>query len=113
MLDQLAAVMLRHPTICVRFEGHTNSKCGLDCDGSTVCSNTRCARDFGNNGGALAFSTRRADAVKNWCLNAGVEDDRVVSIGMAGSRRVVDDTEGHNRNLNRRVEVHTLSPDDC
>ena len=108
LLDQLAAVMNRHPTICVRFEGHTNSKCGLDCDGCATCSNSRCARDFGATGGALAFSERRARAVKAWCVQAGVDDDRILPVGCAGSRRIVEDTEGHNGGLNRRVEVHTI-----
>ena len=47
-------------------------------------------------------------AVKQWCVQAGVDDDRILPVGFAGSRRIVDDTEGHNRGLNRRVEVHTI-----
>ena len=76
--------------------------------GSATCSNSRCARDFGATGGALAFSERRARAVKAWCVQAGVDDDRILPVGCAGSRRIVEDTEGHNGGLNRRVEVHTI-----
>ena len=107
LLDQLAAVLRAHPSIAVRLEGHTNSKCGLDCDGSKKCSNRRCARDFGATGGAMAFSWRRADAVRQWCLAKGVGEDRVEAAGMAGSRRL-QDTEGRLKHLNRRVEVHTI-----
>ncbi|KAJ8611142.1 hypothetical protein CTAYLR_003560 [Chrysophaeum taylorii] len=108
LLRAVAAVMLEHPTICVRLEGHVNSKCGLDCDGTKVCSNTRCAQSFGSTGGALALSVRRANAVKEWIVRAGVDEDRIQSRGFAGSRRVVDDPENLLQFLNRRVEVHTI-----
>ena len=50
LLDQLASVLKKHPSIAIRLEGHTNSKCGLQCDGSYVCANNRCAKDFGGVG---------------------------------------------------------------
>ena len=108
LLEQLSAVMREHPSICVRLEGHTNSKCGTDCDGTAVCANNRCATSFGQAGGALAFSLSRADGVKLWLEEHGVEADRVLTMGLAGSRRIEDDTEGRANKLNRRVEVHTL-----
>ena len=98
--------MLRHPTICVRFEGHTNSKCGLDCDGSKACANDTCHRNFGHRGGAVAFSLARTNAVKDALVARGVDACRICSMGMAGSRRVVDDTEADDNYLNRRVEIH-------
>jgi len=109
LLDQLAQVLRVHPSIAVRLEGHTNSRCGLRCDGSYVCANNRCAKDFGGTGGASAFSRRRAEAVGHYLAAAGVGADRVHAAGLAGSRRLVDDTEGHLKHLNRRVEVHTVA----
>ena len=109
LLDQLAAVLSRHPSVAVRLEGHTNSRCTLACDGTTQCANRRCARDFGSTGGAMAFSKRRAAAVAAHLAAAGVGADRVEAVGMAGSRRLVDDTEGCMKHLNRRVEVHTVA----
>lgn len=112
LLFALATLMRDHPAVCVRLEGHTNSKCGIDCDGTCVCGNSKCADIFGATGGALAFSKRRADAVRDWILkngNLGPDAaDRIQTQGFAGSRRVVDDTESPNNNLNRRVEVHTI-----
>lgn len=91
----------------MRLEGHTNSACGLDCDGSSVCSNFRCARDFGASGGAVAFSERRARAVKEALVALGVDGDRLDVAGLAGSRRVCEDTEDRAGNdKNRRVEIH-------
>jgi outer membrane protein OmpA-like peptidoglycan-associated protein len=109
LLDQLASVLKKHPSIAIRLEGHTNSKCGLQCDGSYVCANNRCAKDFGGSGGASAFSRRRAEAVARYLEGAGVSSERVHAAGLAGSRRLVDDTEGPLKHLNRRVEVHTVA----
>ena len=109
LLDQLASVLKKHPSIAIRLEGHTNSRCGLQCDGSYVCANNRCAKDFGGSGGASAFSRRRAEAVARYLEGAGVSSERVHAAGLAGSRRLVDDTEGPLKHLNRRVEVHTVA----
>ena len=37
---------------------------------------------------------------------AGVDDAMVEAVGLAGSRRVVDDTESGDNWRNRRVEIH-------
>ncbi|KAJ1449820.1 hypothetical protein M885DRAFT_534393 [Pelagophyceae sp. CCMP2097] len=106
LLASLRGALLAHPGICIRLEGHTNSKCGVDCDGTAECSNTRCRTLNGATGGAKAFSTRRAEAVADWLVLAGVDEDRITTVGLAGSRRIVDDTEALDNDLNRRVEVH-------
>ena len=108
LLTQILRVLQAHPGMCVRFEGHVNSKCGLDCDGSKPCANAgemckKCP------GGALGLSTARANAVRAFVLACGVESDRIYAEGFAGTRRltgdVIDESMGH---INRRVEVHTL-----
>ena len=38
LLTQILRVMQAHPGMCVRFEGHVNSYCGLDCDGAGPCA---------------------------------------------------------------------------
>ena len=43
-----------------RLEGHTNSSCGLACDGEQTCSNNRCSTLFGGKGGAVGASRDRA-----------------------------------------------------
>ncbi|KAH8091174.1 OmpA-like protein [Aureococcus anophagefferens] len=108
LLAQILKVLQAHPGIAVRFEGHVNSKCGLDCDGSGGCphGSSMCVKCPG---GAMGLSTARADAVTQFILACGIEPDRVYAQGFAGTRRltgdVIDETVGH---VNRRVEVHTL-----
>lgn len=109
LVAMLAKALLKHPGIAARLEGHANSRCGLECDGSTPCANTKCAKLFGSRGGARGFSFRRAEAVAHLLRSAGVKDDRVEAAGMAGSRRVVDDSEAPDNHLNRRVEIHCAS----
>jgi len=109
LVDTLAKALRSHPGICVRLEGHTNSACGLSCDGTTPCSNARCASLFAGKGGAVGASLARARAVEAALVaRDGADADRIVAIGLAGSRRLVDDTNGPGNHRNRRVEVHTL-----
>lgn len=108
LLTQILRVMQAHPGMSVRFEGHVNSKCELDCDGSRLCAHAsdQCTKIPG---GSLGLSRARAEAVKAFVVACGIEEDRVYAMGFAGTRRltgdVVDEATGH---INRRVEVHTL-----
>ena len=104
LVDLLATALKAHPAVAVRLEGHTNSCCNLGCDGTVACDNSRCAALEG--GGAVGFSRRRAAAVKARLVAAGVDDAMVEAVGLAGSRRVVDDTESGDNWRNRRVEIH-------
>ena len=38
LVAMLAKALLKHPGIAARLEGHANSRCGLECDGSTPCT---------------------------------------------------------------------------
>jgi outer membrane protein OmpA-like peptidoglycan-associated protein len=108
VLDQLALTLKQHSGIRLRLEGHVNSKCGLGCDGSTECSNNRCAALFRGRGGSVGFSLGRADAVAEALHERGIEAYRLECRGLGGSR-VVEDTEGDLKHRNRRVEVHTVA----
>lgn len=114
LIDQLANMLRAHPNVdSLRLEGHTNSKCGLDCvGGDHVCSNGVCQRMFGGaNGGAVAFSLGRANDVADALVARGIDRARLVCVGLAGSRRVADDTEGPLNASNRRVEIHLADED--
>jgi outer membrane protein OmpA-like peptidoglycan-associated protein len=102
----LATAFNKHPGVNARVEGHTNSACGLECDGTAVCDNNTCAKCFGGCGGAVGFSAGRARAVIAMMCAKGVEDDRLSGVGMSGSRRLVEDTESADNHKNRRVELH-------
>jgi len=109
LIDQLALMLRTHPNVdSVRLEGHTNSKCGLDCvGGDHKCSNGVCQKHFGGDkGGAVAFSLGRASAVADALVARGIDRARLNCVGLAGSRRVADDTEGSANASNRRVEIH-------
>jgi len=108
VLDQLALTLKQHASIRLRLEGHVNSRCGLNCDGSTACTNNRCAALFRGRGGSVGFSLGRADAVAEALHERGIEAYRLECRGLGGSR-VVEDTEGEGKHRNRRVEVHTVA----
>ena len=114
LIDQLALMLRTHPNVdSVRLEGHTNSKCGLDCvGGDHKCSNGVCQKLFGGEkGGAVAFSLGRAQAVADALVARGIDRSRLNCVGLAGSRRVADDTEGSANASNRRVEIHLADED--
>lgn len=119
MLAILAGTIRRNPGLCVRLEGHTNSACGFECDGTIECHNNTCAANFRGKGGAIGFSRARAAAVRDWLLtDGGLEPEakeRIISVGLGGSRRLVLDTEAKDNFINRRVEAHIIDfidPDD-
>ena len=91
----------------MRFEGHVNSLCGLDCTGDGCLSGSEMCQKAP--GGSLGLSTARADAVRKFVVACGIAPDRVYVQGFAGTRRLtgdlIDEQTGH---INRRVEVHTL-----
>jgi len=105
LLAQILRVLQTNPGIAVRFEGHVNSMCGLECDGTKPCASTMCK---GVAGGAMGLSTARAEAVKAFILACGIEPDRVYAQGFAGTRRLSDLIDEEHGCVNRRVEVHTL-----
>ena len=80
LIDQLALMLRTHPNVdSVRLEGHTNSKCGLDCvGGDHKCSNGVCQKLFGGDkGGAVAFSLGRAQAVADALVARGIDLPKV------------------------------------
>ena len=60
-----------HPGVVVRFEGHVNATCGLECRGATG-KPCKAARKVGSDmcarcpGGAYGLSKARAEAIKSF-----------------------------------------------
>ena len=90
LLAQVAEVLQDHPDVRrVRIEGHTDSRGAADAN--------------------LELSQRRADAVRDWLVEAGIELSRLESVGY-GESRPVDTTETETAwSKNRRVEFVILA----
>jgi outer membrane protein OmpA-like peptidoglycan-associated protein len=69
-LDRMAALLIQHPTLTARIEGHTDAS----------------GRDEAN----LSISQARADAVKQALADRGVALERLEAIGLGEIRPIAD-----------------------
>ena len=84
-LDKLAGFLVKYPDRTMRIEGYTDS--------------------VGSDDYNLALSQHRADAVKSYLVNKGIDTMRVTTAGMGESSPVGDNQSSTGRQQNRRVEV--------
>jgi outer membrane protein OmpA-like peptidoglycan-associated protein len=87
-LDWIAELLLKHPKLTARIEGHTDSK----------------GREETN----LELSQQRADAVKQALIDRGVPAERVVTEGIGAARPIADNATSAGRRENRRVEIYVI-----
>ena len=67
LLDALGKALKAHPGVAVRLEGHTNSKCGLECDGKTKCENSACRKNRRAGAAPPGFRSRgRTPCATRW-----------------------------------------------
>lgn len=85
VLDELAAVLARHPDWQITVEGHTDA--------------------IGDDTSNQALSERRAAAVVEALASRGVDRARVTSAGLGESRPVTSNDTAPGRAQNRRVEI--------
>lgn len=90
ILDQLAALLTKYPSLTARIEGHTDNT----------------GREETN----LALSQQRAETVMQELADRGVEMDRMEAVGVGPIRPVADNDTPYGRALNRRVEVYLNEP---
>lgn len=83
-INVLVADMKASPNDRVAVEGHT-------CDIGTAEYN-------------MGLSQRRANAVKAYMVNQGIEKGRISTAGLGETRPAVPNTSSENRSLNRRAE---------
>ncbi len=85
LMMQIADVLLRQPEIVrVEIQGHTDNR--------------------GSNSYNLELSQKRAEAVRNWLVQAGVTPIRLEAVGYGETRPVLPNITRMNRARNRRVQ---------
>ena len=84
-LNELAALLKKHPELHLTIEGHTDS--------------------VGTAEHNLELSQRRADAVRNYLLGQGIEEKRLTATGMGMSHPIADNNTEKGKAKNRRVEL--------
>jgi cytochrome c oxidase subunit 2 len=88
-LDNLVSTMKQYPNLVIEVNGHTDNT--------------------GNADSNLVLSQNRADAVKNYVVENGVEESRMRAIGYGQNRPVdTNDTEAGRAN-NRRTEFKIIA----
>src|SRR5262249_11840608 len=87
LLDQVASVLKNNPHVLkVRIEGHTD--------------------DRGSDASNLDLSQRRADSVRNYLINRGLEAGRLDAVGYGETKPIMPNATNRGREANRRVEFN-------
>ena len=92
-LDQIVDILKQDQTICIEIHGHTDSS-GLAKLNQTL-------------------SEKRADAVKKYIFQKGVEYKRIESMGFGDTKPIAPNDTKEGKFKNRRIEIHPkLCPQD-
>jgi OOP family OmpA-OmpF porin len=81
-------VLIRNERLRVRLDGHTD--------------------DVGSADYNMALSQRRADAVRDWLVEQGIEAGRLLTRAFGPTRPAADNDTPEGRTQNRRVEISVL-----
>lgn len=105
-LEQLVAMMEENPRYQIRVHGHTNGD-----DDRDIVSIGKSTNFFGSDvanakshGSAKELSLLRAELVKAYLVQQGIDDSRISTKG-EGGREMIYDPKGTLAGLNDRVEV--------
>ena len=85
VLDQIATEMKKYNTVKFNIEGHASME--------------------GTDQRNMTLSNDRANAVKAYLINAGVEGENLTSVGFGESKPIASNANEEGRVLNRRVEI--------
>ncbi|MCG6960293.1 OmpA family protein [bacterium BMS3Abin03] len=77
-----------YPDIVVEISGHTD--------------------DVGSKASNLKLSQRRADAVRFWLIQNGIDPDRLIAKGYGEDFPIVPNNSAENRRMNRRIEFKRI-----
>ena len=89
ILDIVASILKANPTIYVEVQGHTDNVG---------------TRDYN-----LDLSQRRAESVKKYLVDKGVDDWRLKAVGYGPDKPIASNDTKKGKDQNRRVEFHILS----
>ena len=84
LMDRLVEVALRCPNTVIEIGGHT------DTDGDEAAN--------------MRLSERRAEAVRDYMLRAGLSADRLVAVGYGATRPLASNDTAEGKAQNRRIE---------
>lgn len=87
-IDQVLNEMKQYPTIEIEIRGHTDSQGKFETN--------------------LTLSQARADAVRLYLINRGVDAGRIKAVGFGSSKPIADNRTAKGRQQNRRIEVVRL-----
>lgn len=87
-LAAAAATLIQNPNIYVEVAGHTDSQGDPDYN--------------------IGLSQRRAETVRSYLVNAGVDENRVTARGYGETEPVADNGTAEGRAENRRVELRVI-----
>ncbi len=88
VLDDVAGILRRQPGIPVEIQGHTDNSGATDMNEQ--------------------LSRRRAEAVRDYLVAHGVDEDRLSTVGFGPHRPLVDNATPEGRRRNRRIAFRPL-----
>ena len=91
LLDNVASVLSSHPNLVVEVQGHTDSQ--------------------GNDAYNKDLSQRRADAVRAYLINQGIDGSRLTAMGYGEDQPVASNDNKQGRAQNRRVVFKLIGGD--
>lgn len=89
VLDELRDYLFKNQKVRIEIGGHTNNRCG----------EKYCER----------LSLMRADAVKTYLIENGIDEKRIITRGYGGKNPIASNSTLEGRQLNQRVEIKILS----
>jgi len=86
LLDEAASILQKYPEVKVSIEGYTDSVGKPDFN--------------------RLLSEHRANVVRDYLIERGIEADRLVAVGRGEENPIVSNATPYGRALNRRIEFH-------
>ncbi|MCA9705955.1 MAG: OmpA family protein [Myxococcales bacterium] len=88
MLDSAVKLLQKYPQLRIEISGHTDSK--------------------GSHDDNVKLSQDRADSVKQYMVDAGIEEGRMTTRGAGPDEPIADNGNKRGRSLNRRIEFKVI-----